>query len=99
MFLECGNGTLSGICSVVVQGDELDVSCFRTDVFFDCGGTFVVHYVQCRMVAAGFQYGDDFGECMYHGSISAGQHGPDDDCIKVVDVGNKHILHTFEGAD
>ncbi len=51
------------------------------------------------MVAAGFQYGDDFGECLYHGSIGARWHGPDNDCIKVVDVGNKHILHTFEGAD
>ncbi len=36
---------------------------------------------------------------MYHGSIGARRHGPDDDCIKVVDVGNKHILHTFEGVD
>jgi hypothetical protein len=41
---------------------------------------------------------DDFGECLYHGSIGAIRHGLDDDCIKVVDVGNKHVLHTFEGA-
>jgi hypothetical protein len=51
------------------------------------------------MVGAGFQYGDDFGECLYHGHIGARWHGPDDDCIKVIDVGNKHILHTFEGVD
>ncbi len=51
------------------------------------------------MVASRFQYGDDFGERLYQGSISARWHGRDDDCIKVVDVGNKHILHTFEGAD
>jgi hypothetical protein len=44
------------------------------------------------MVAVGFQYGDDFGECLYHGSNGARRHGPDDDCIKVIDVGNKHIL-------
>ncbi len=99
VFLECGNGTLSGICSMVVWGDELDVNCFGPDVYFYCGRTFVVHYAQCLMVAAVFQYGDDFGECLYHGCIDARWHGPDDDCIKVVDVGNKHILHTFEGAD
>ncbi len=23
----------------------------------------------------------------------------DDDCIKIIDIGNKHILHTFEGAE
>ncbi len=50
------------------------------------------------MVASRFQYGDDFGECLYHGSISARWHGPDNYCIKVIDVGNKHVLHTFEGA-
>ncbi len=99
VFLECGDGTLSGICSMVVWGEELDVNCFGLDVFFYCGRTFVFHFVQCQMVAAGFQYGDDFGECLYHGCVGARRHGLEDDCIKVVDVGNKHILHTFEGAD
>ncbi len=99
MFLECGNGTLSGICLMVVRGDKLDVNCFEPDVFLYCGRTFVVHYVQCQMVASGLQNGDDFGECLCHGRVGARWHGPDDDCIKVVDVGNKHILHTFEGAD
>ncbi len=51
------------------------------------------------MVAARFQYGDEFGECLYHGRVCARWHGPDNNCIKVIDVGNKHILHTFEGAD
>ncbi len=69
------------------------------DVFLDFGRSFVVHYIQCRMVATGFQYGDDFGECLYHGHVCARWHGLDNDCIKVIDVGNKHILHTFEGAD
>ncbi len=99
VFLKCGNGTLGSICLMVVQGDKLDVDCFGPDVLLDRGRTFIVHYVQCQMVAAGFQYGDDFGECLYHGSIGARQHGLDDDCIKVVDVGNKHVLHTFEEAD
>jgi hypothetical protein len=51
------------------------------------------------MVASCIQYGDDFGECLYHGSIGARWHDPDNDCIKIVDVSKKHVLHTFEGAD
>jgi hypothetical protein len=39
------------------------------------------------MVATGFQYGDNFGEYVDHGSIGVRWHGPDDDCIKVVDLG------------
>ncbi len=31
--------------------------------------------------------------------ISKSGHVPDNDCIKVVDVGNKHMLNTLEGAD
>ncbi len=48
------------------------------------------------MVASRFQYGDNFGEHLYHGSTGVRWHGLDNDCIKVVDVGNKHVLHTFE---
>ncbi len=80
---------------MVVRGDKLDGNCFGTDVFLNCSRTFVVHYVQCRMIAAGFQHGDDFGECLYHGCVCARWHGPDNDCIKVVDVGNKHIFAYF----
>ncbi len=92
VFLECGDGVLGGICLMVVQGDKLDVDCFGPDVLLNRGRTFLVHYVQSRMVAVGFQYGDDFSECLYHGSISARRHGLEDDCIEVVDVGNKHVL-------
>jgi hypothetical protein len=96
VFLECGDGVLGGICSMVVQGGKLYVDCFGPDVLLDYNGTLVVHYVQCRMVAARFQYGDDFDECLFHGSIGAKWHGLDDDCIKVIDEGNKHILHTLK---
>ncbi len=87
VFLECGDGAwwhLLNSCG----GAKLDIDCFRSDVLLNPGGTFVVHYVQCQIVAAGFQYRDDFGKCLYHGSIGACWHGPDDDCIKVVDVDN-----------
>ncbi len=96
-FLESGNGALGGIDLMVVGGGQLDVDQFGPDVFLNCGGTLVVHYIQCRMVASCIQYGDDFGECLFHGSIGGRRHGLD--CIKIVDVCNKHVLHTFEGAD
>jgi hypothetical protein len=51
------------------------------------------------MVAFRFKYGDDFGERLYYISIGARRHGPEDDCIKVVDSGNKQVLHIFEGVD
>ncbi len=84
---------------MVAQGNKLDVDCFGPDELLDRGGTLVVHYIQCRIIAAEFQYGDDFGDFLYHGSTGARQHGPVNDCIKVIDVGNKHVLHTFEGVD
>ncbi len=36
---------------------------------------------------------------MYHGSIGARGHGTDNDCIEVIDIGYKNVLHTFEQAD
>ncbi len=99
VFLESGDGAFGGISSMVVRGDKLDVHSFGQDILLNCGRTLVAHYVQCRMVASRFQYGDDFGKRLYHGSISTRRHGPDDDCIKFVDVCNKHILHTFKGAE
>ncbi len=54
VFLECGDGVLGGICLMVVQRDELDVDCFGLDVLLNRGGTFVIHYVKCQMVAAKF---------------------------------------------
>ncbi len=73
VFLECGNGALGGICSIVVRGDKLDIDCFRSDVLRDPSGTFVVHYVQCQMVAAGFQYGDDLvNACTMEASVHVG---------------------------
>ncbi len=99
MFLESDDGTFGGIDLMVVGGDKLDVDQFGPDEFLDCRGTLVLHYVHCQMVASRFQYRDVFGDRFYHGSIGERQHGPDNDCIKVVDKGNKHVLHTFEGAD
>jgi hypothetical protein len=83
MFFESGDGVFGSIDPMVVQGDELDVNCFGPDVLLDRSGTLVVHHVQCRMVASWFQYGDNFGESLYHGSIGARRHGPDDDCIRL----------------
>ncbi len=88
VFLERNDGAFGSIDLMVVGGDKLDVDQFGPDEFLDRGGTLVVHYVHYRMVASRFQYGDDFGDRFFHGSIGARQHGPDNDCIKVVDKDN-----------
>ncbi len=99
VFLESGNGAFCGTDPIVVRRDKLDVDSFGQDELLDCGRTLIVHHIQCQMVASCFQYGDYFGECLYHGSIGARRHGPDDDCIEIVNISNKHVLHIFERAD
>ncbi len=99
VFLESIDGTFCGIYLMVVRGDELDVDCFGPYVPLNCGGTLIVHHIQCQMVASLFQYVDYFGECLYHGIIGARGHGPHNNCIEIVHVSNKHVLHTFERAD
>jgi hypothetical protein len=59
VFLECGDGMLGSIYSMVVWGDKLEVDCSGPDVLHDRSGTLIDHYVQCQMVASRFQYGDD----------------------------------------
>ncbi len=78
---------------MIVHESKLYVDCFGPDELLDRGRTLIVHYVQCLMVAARFQYGDDFDECLYHVSIGARQHCPDDDCIMVKDEGtNRYCI-------
>ncbi len=96
--LESGDDAFGGIGSIVVGGDELDVDRFKPNVLLDTEEHSLSITFSARS-ASRFQYGDDFGERLYHGSIGARRHGPNNDCIKDVDVGNKHVLHTFDGAD
>ena len=55
MLLKSCDGSFCSIDSMVVQRDELDADLFRPDVFFDCGRTFIVHRVQCQVVAPYFE--------------------------------------------
>ncbi len=54
VLLECCDGLFCSVDLMVVRGDELDVDFLRPDIIFDCGGTLVVHHVQCRLVASCF---------------------------------------------
>ncbi len=96
MLFECCNGSFCSVDSMVVGGDQLDVDRFRPAVFLDCGRTFVVHYIQRRAVATCFEVSDHFGECSHHGCICARGHDAHNDCIEILDICNKNILHTFE---
>ena len=50
MLFECCDGPFCSVDSMVVRGDKLDVDLFRPDVFFNCGQTFIVHYIQCQVL-------------------------------------------------
>ncbi len=96
MLFECCNRPFCSVDMMVVRGGELDVDLFRPDVFFNRGRTFIVHYIQCRMVSPCFEGSDHVYECSHHGCICARGHGANDDCIEIIDICNKNILHTFE---
>jgi hypothetical protein len=46
-----------------------------------------------------FEGSDHFSECSHHGCICARGHGANYDCIEIIDICNKNILHTFELAN
>ncbi len=52
MFFECCKGLFCGIDTTVIWGGMMDVNLLGTDMLFDCGGTFVVHHVQCWPVTS-----------------------------------------------
>jgi hypothetical protein len=99
MFLKSCDGSFGSIDSMVVRRDEVDANVFRPDVFFDCGRTFVVHHVQCRVIAPCFEGSNHVCECRHHGCICARWHGAHDDCIEIINICNEDILHTFERAN
>ena len=99
MLFECCDGPFCSVDSMVVQGDELDVDLFRPDVFFNRGRTFIAHNIQCRVVSPCFEGSDHFSECSHHGCICAQGNDANNDCIEIIDICNKHILHTFEQAN
>ncbi len=51
------------------------------------------------MVVLCTKYGKDFRERGDEGLVGAGWHWPHDDCVDVVYVRNKNVLHILEGPD
>ncbi len=51
------------------------------------------------MVVLHAKYGKDVRECGDEGCIGAGWHRPHDDCVGVVYLRNKNVLHIPEGPD
>ncbi len=60
--LKCGNGTLHGIDTVVVQWDQLDVHLVGSDVLLNRLGALVVHHIQCWLVITSTEYHKHFEE-------------------------------------
>ncbi len=96
MLLKRCDGPFCSVDSMVVRRDELDADFFRSDVFFNCGRTFFIHHIQCRVVASCFEGSDHFCECSHHGCICARWHGANDDSVEIINICNENILHTFE---
>ncbi len=96
MLIKRCDGLFCSVDSIVVRQDELDADFFRSDVFFDCGRTFVIQHIQCRVVASCFEGSDHFCECSHHGCICARWHGTNNDSIEIINICNKNILHTIE---
>ena len=99
VLLERGDGAFSGVDSVVVGGDEVNIHIIFANVGLDGFGTFVVHHVERGVIIAGGKGGEDVSEGGDHGTIIFGGHRAHKDGIEVVDIRHKNILHRPEGAD
>ena len=50
MFLECSDGTLSGVATMIVRCDKLNVDFLLPDESLNCFGTLIVHDVEIWFV-------------------------------------------------
>jgi hypothetical protein len=96
VFFKCGNGTFSGVDTVVMWWDQLDVHLVGSDVLLNCLGALVVHHVQCWLVIASMEYCTHFGEGGNEQGIGAGWHWLHDDGIENVDIRDKDTLHVLK---
>jgi len=78
---------------MVVGGDKVNVDVILVNVRRDGLGAFVIHYVQCGVIVAGGESGEDVGEGVDHGAIILGGHGVHKDGIEAVNICNKNVLH------
>jgi hypothetical protein len=96
VFFKRGDGMFHSIDAVVVWWDQLDVHLVGSDVLLNRLGALVVHHIQCWLVIASTKYCKHFGEGRDERGVGAGWHWSHNDCINVVDVHNKDILHVLE---
>ncbi len=59
-------------------------------------GSLVVHLIQCWLVVVSMEYCKHFEEGGNEQGVGAEWHWLHNDCVKVVDVHNKDILHVLE---
>ncbi len=96
VFFKHGNGTFRSIDVVVVWWDQLDVLLVGLDVLLNRLGARVVHHIQCWLVFTSTEYHKHFREGGNERGVGAGWHWLHNDCIKVLDVRDKDILHVLE---
>ncbi len=96
VLLECCDGALSGIDTMVVGGDKVNVHIILANVRRDGLEAFVVHYVQCGVIVTGGESGEDVGEGIDHGAIILGGHGAHEDGFEVVNVCHKKRIASIE---
>ncbi len=98
MLFESCNCEFGGNDSVIVGWDKGNVHMIISYVCFDGLGAFIVRYIEDGCIPAGVEeVGKNVCECCNHGTIIFGRHGMDKNCIWVVNVHHKHILHVAEG--
>ncbi len=85
-----------GVDKVIVRWDQMDAHLVGLDVLLNHLGAIVVHHIQCWLVIVSTEYREHFGEGGNERGIGAGWHWLHDDCVEVVDVSNKDILHVLE---
>ncbi len=71
MLFTCSDGPFCSIDLMVVQGGQLDVDLFGP-VFFNCGRTFIVHYIQRWAVASCFESSDPVNAVTMDASVCGG---------------------------
>ncbi len=76
--------------------DQLDVHLVGSDVLLNRLGALIVHHIQCWLVIASMEYCKHFREGGNEQGVGVGWHWLHDDCVKVIDVRNKDILHVLE---
>ncbi len=76
----------------------MDVHFVGLDMRFDRLGTFVVRYIEGGSIAMSGKGEEYVGEGRNHGSVVLEGHCMHKDCVEVIDVGNKDLLHILEGT-